>query len=343
MSDRFAFSGNKSGFPFLIREVAQDGLPFEVWDGLTTYNGYPSKSDESLIDVYGARSRYNLKLTRFQLAMFYWRVRGLSLTVEGFEGYGAETEGEATSASVSLAAGDVYANSQILHRNIDDDGDTLLTEKSLITEDLQGWLRLADGSEFNPQFDLNAEDFYDFAPFGFGVYGGDAYTENINFESPSGSSTASFSMIAQYGDPFPSVEKIIKVGSEYWVALSLFGDQLVIGGNANSNTSSSAVGNANSSFREILRYRTGWEEFASFPPTVPATETVTIKLVLGGSEMTAEMGLLKYQSVQSTGSHSTGEVSIPQLPTLIFEAVDWWPYATIDGDQLYDPETGKGF
>ena len=104
-------------FPFAIPQVAEDGQPFQQWDGSTTaalpnspwglegagftspYSGgqVPSKSSATYVTVYGPNSLYCLKFTLDQLVEYAWRVRKLSLTLS-FSG---------TPASVSSSGGTI--------------------------------------------------------------------------------------------------------------------------------------------------------------------------------------------------------------------------------------------
>jgi len=80
-------------FPFCIQENAQDGLPVEVWDGVTYYklegqwpdgdddpftevpDFYPSKTSGEQIDVLGVGTFYPVGFTFEELMFLYWRVR----------------------------------------------------------------------------------------------------------------------------------------------------------------------------------------------------------------------------------------------------------------------------
>ena len=82
----------RTGFPFPIRTSAEDGLPFEKWDGVTVatdiivkrewwcargyyvFNG-PSKSSGQKITVYGDNSIFCIKMTLAQVVEFYWRAK----------------------------------------------------------------------------------------------------------------------------------------------------------------------------------------------------------------------------------------------------------------------------
>ena len=74
-------------FPFCVREVAEDGEPFEAWDE-TTYlttvipagfgpggtRKIPSKSPATFVTVYGKHTQYPVGLTLDQISWLYWRV-----------------------------------------------------------------------------------------------------------------------------------------------------------------------------------------------------------------------------------------------------------------------------
>ena len=66
-------------FPFAVPEVAEDGLPFQQWDGTTVFddgsNSYPSKSSSEKITVFGNNSLYCFPMTLAQAAEWYWRVK----------------------------------------------------------------------------------------------------------------------------------------------------------------------------------------------------------------------------------------------------------------------------
>jgi len=86
----------RNGFPFLIPQLAEDGKPFEEWDGATVFKPhnplgttpditvYPSKSSSQLVRVYGDGSNYCLKFTLAQLVEFYWRAKIIALSQSGF-------------------------------------------------------------------------------------------------------------------------------------------------------------------------------------------------------------------------------------------------------------------
>lgn len=105
-----AFSYQDGWFPFQIPELAEDGAPFEVWDGSTlygrydvdltsgdypddgygnsqstsgySYSGKPSKSSSGFVTTVGPGSPYPLgPFTLEQLSELYWRVRAWNFSV----------------------------------------------------------------------------------------------------------------------------------------------------------------------------------------------------------------------------------------------------------------------
>lgn len=76
------YKGFRAGFPFLIPEKAQDGLPVEIWDG-ATYQAGPSKSDTDQIDVVGSGTQYPVGLTFVEAIKHFWRVKSYKCTVAG--------------------------------------------------------------------------------------------------------------------------------------------------------------------------------------------------------------------------------------------------------------------
>jgi len=83
----FNFLGMRNGFPFALRSRAEDGQPFEQWDG-ETFDAYgsPTKSTNAngfARTVYGPGSLYCLKLTFAQLIKLYWQVKGMTASMSG--------------------------------------------------------------------------------------------------------------------------------------------------------------------------------------------------------------------------------------------------------------------
>ena len=104
---RFSAPLLHNGFSFEFPQLAEDGLPFSLWDKSTVYKKYPvyypdddltkppvlvpdalpesitpSKSSSKLITVYGEDSIYCLKLSLDQLAELYWRAAWMKFSVD---------------------------------------------------------------------------------------------------------------------------------------------------------------------------------------------------------------------------------------------------------------------
>ncbi len=101
-------TGLYNGFPFLIPALAEDGQPFQQWDGSTVYNGYiPSKSSSRLVRVFGVGSHFCIRFTLSQLAEFFWRASQITLDFAGPFSCSASASAHGAEASVSgLADGD---------------------------------------------------------------------------------------------------------------------------------------------------------------------------------------------------------------------------------------------
>lgn len=104
-------------FPFCFPQVAEDGLPFEEWDGETLHTetveytiGYgdeaetyldtrinPSKSGSAKITVYGEGTHYPIKLTLEQVSEMYWKWRKVKFE---FSELGGWAEGSTISVSI---------------------------------------------------------------------------------------------------------------------------------------------------------------------------------------------------------------------------------------------------
>jgi hypothetical protein len=73
-------------FPFCVAEVAEDGEPFEVWDGTTYYTpsltSTPSKSSSELVTVVGDGTNYPLKLTLDEVMSLYWQQKIIQVSVD---------------------------------------------------------------------------------------------------------------------------------------------------------------------------------------------------------------------------------------------------------------------
>lgn len=79
---RFCTEGlGDDGIPFRIPEYAEDGDVFSEWDGttlaLSPLLGYyvPSKTSDSVVTVYGPGSDFCIPLTECDLIFFYWRIK----------------------------------------------------------------------------------------------------------------------------------------------------------------------------------------------------------------------------------------------------------------------------
>lgn len=75
-------------FPFCIKEVAEDGQPFETWNKSTYFNNQgnnePSKSSSELITVYGSGTRHFIgPLSLEELMYLYWRPKTYSISILG--------------------------------------------------------------------------------------------------------------------------------------------------------------------------------------------------------------------------------------------------------------------
>lgn len=80
-------------FPFCVPRLAEDGEPFQQWDGQTYYSvdsqfsfnvpqQAPSKTEDSIITVYGQGSMYPIgPLTLEQAMHAYWKVKEWSVTI----------------------------------------------------------------------------------------------------------------------------------------------------------------------------------------------------------------------------------------------------------------------
>lgn len=77
---QFSCLGCRNGFPFPIRELAEDGETFKKWDGSTVYEGTASRSDSKQVTVYGPKTIYPLGFTLLELAELYWRVKTLKVS-----------------------------------------------------------------------------------------------------------------------------------------------------------------------------------------------------------------------------------------------------------------------
>lgn len=76
VSSGISYAGYRTGFPFEIRELAEDGLPVEMWDGETWYSRFSkSKSASEKITVIGPGTHWPVGLTLAELADLVWRTR----------------------------------------------------------------------------------------------------------------------------------------------------------------------------------------------------------------------------------------------------------------------------
>ena len=104
---RVNYLGFRNGFPFPIRELAEDGKPFEEWDGSTLCGEVPSKSADTPVTVFGAGSLYGLKLNFSQLVELVWRVKQIKFSLEAAQGEASISvdAGSAGSASITYEFG----------------------------------------------------------------------------------------------------------------------------------------------------------------------------------------------------------------------------------------------
>lgn len=76
-------------FPFCVKRLAEDGAPFEAWDGATyVFNSSntskrPSKTESSLVTVYGTHTPYPVGFTLAELMEIFWRCKRFDLSVDG--------------------------------------------------------------------------------------------------------------------------------------------------------------------------------------------------------------------------------------------------------------------
>jgi hypothetical protein len=95
----------KGWFPFAIPQVAEDGLPFQQWDGSTqaqkSFSWLPSKSSSSYVTVYGANSLYCISMTLDQLIEWYWRVSQATAIFTATSYAGVSSTGQGGTASIT--------------------------------------------------------------------------------------------------------------------------------------------------------------------------------------------------------------------------------------------------
>ena len=79
----------RNGLPFIPKTTAEDGLPFEHWDGQTflesdwsIYTLRPSKRKDQLISTYGPGGTFYIRLNYSQLIELYWRVRRVIISFQ---------------------------------------------------------------------------------------------------------------------------------------------------------------------------------------------------------------------------------------------------------------------
>jgi hypothetical protein len=71
-------------FPFCIKELAEDGEPFEEWDQSTVVDeNMPSKTSDEPVTVYGSGTEYFIGLTLDELMYLFWKPKQLKLVFEG--------------------------------------------------------------------------------------------------------------------------------------------------------------------------------------------------------------------------------------------------------------------
>lgn len=93
----------RHGFPFIIPQLAEDGLPFQLWDRSTLYNGTPSKYPDRMVRVYGDMSEYCLKLNWEQLFELCWRVRKVAIDISTYGAVNLSVGGSSSRSYHSMA------------------------------------------------------------------------------------------------------------------------------------------------------------------------------------------------------------------------------------------------
>jgi hypothetical protein len=322
-------------FPFCVKELAEDGQPFEVWDGVTLFEttidgeegpSFPSKSSSKLITVYGNKTEYNFGLTLHELMLIYWRVSKYKITIDGdFEvslpslthtvtktqcGYSvtATATADASSASLLLPFSD---------------------EASSFSEN-------ESGKVCYEQFFLNI----------INSDGDDSFDDNVQNNSaqspPPGCFTSAKAVAYQRVDagitvsvgfdPFSDVQ-VISVkqqdGTFIYYPNSFFG----AGSSASTLTEKSEGDGAN-----MQRERKSNRVSTSFGP-VPsgANVTLTIGFPWGDKDFTLPL----YRFLIFTGE--TADTALPSIADLSVKlSFEYWPYDPNDGlGPIYDSATGE--
>jgi hypothetical protein len=121
-------------FPFCIQDVAEDGLPVEVWDGVTFRGGRPSKSSSQNITVVGEGTLFPVGLTLEEVMLMYWRVRrwNVNLNEDGpwsFSQDGASVDIKPDSARESELLGYTEGTCTENIQDIDENGDPITYEQ----------------------------------------------------------------------------------------------------------------------------------------------------------------------------------------------------------------------
>jgi len=322
-------------FPFCVKEFAEDGEPFEVWDGVTLFKttidgeegpSFPSKSSSELITVYGNGTEYNFGLTLSELMLIYWRVSKYKITIEGdfvvslpsLTHTVTKTECD-YSVTATATAGAVSAS---LSLPVSDEASSLSENES--------------GKVCNEQFFLNIINIDDDASF-------DDDVQNNSAESPpigcfvSAKAVASqrvdASIVVSVGfDSFNDVQ-VISVkqqdGTFIYYPKSFFGSS----SQASTLTEKSEGDGAN-----MQRERKSNRVSTDFGP-VPsgANVTLTIGFPWGDKDFTLPL----YRFLIFTGE--TADTALPSIADLSVKlSFEYWPYDPGDGlGPIYDSATGK--
>ena len=152
---RLNYLGLRSGFPFPIRELAEDGKPFEQWDGSTAAkpadycSKEPSKSSAQFVDVFGEGSFRPYGFTLSEITELFWRARRWKFSLD------PSTTVSISAESVTTQGGHyVYASGgwRWVEASVTADSVALSTLDSFegqIVEVESGWI-FDDAGEFIP-------------------------------------------------------------------------------------------------------------------------------------------------------------------------------------------------
>lgn len=344
MSDRrFSFVGNKTGFPFRVKEFAEDGLPFEEWDGSTVHQlgsaqtRRPSKSSSELITVYGAGSYYCIPLTFHELMSYFWRVKIMSLRFTALPtDFGTSISGDAVASGLSISLSDflmgssgvipadeqyndaskrwvVYYDEEIFDDSyvIMDRFEVSRCAQSSIDHLYAGdGTLITDGSPYpptaGPQFSLD---------------------KSVSNSSPPNAASISYSIDSTDFSTgfFPESQRIIKAGDTYWLD-PLKSSQLHVRWAASNN------------FDTKFRRENYWADTVEVGQYTGFTAIpVVVKL---SDHVSASGNRWLVSSLSETDPPPTYTSPGNLFPTLSFEAVEYWPYAKPNGDPLFNTTTG---